>query len=560
MMENKKLDEIFSELEKKYTGSKNVTEETSVSQKNMPDNKSIMQNFVLPNINKSNVGRLMSSQNSINEKSLELFNNKNIVLKINKEILDIKDINFEIEKKLFQHDQLQIQFTIASEEIDKYYGYVFSLNNILEMELVNKEGKFKKVFHTFNIENIDIEESMGERAVVNIKTLSATFQLSRFLKLRAFQSLGITYRQIAETIMAEYPDITLHIGNEFDRNIEKIYIQYYESDWDLLVRVCKDINVPMASHLDEIIMGNELNLEVYNAELDNAVYGRGREGENIIFKVKEATDLYNTGERVKITLADQGSQGEKGTDTRIVSKAFLRIQSHYIVNDYELIEMTHEFNQENNIHGGYVTEGKIMKVGGVESVATVTIDFSHGLEKLAGNKFQAYIDEYAGTFNFPYCTEYSSSNSGMFCTPEPSDVVMIYIPKNNENFSYVAGAVNNPGSERFSNPNVRNYTLAGDESSGGAPMFDFQLNSRVFNVNTTDFIGLSSKNNMIMNTKNADVIAENYTANTTNLTEISSGSKSTVAGEISQVSSGGTVTTAGGVYNINGGGNVIINK
>ena len=67
---------------------------------------------------------------------------------------------------------------------------------------------------------------MGERAAVIIETPSATFQMNKILKFRSFQSMEITYRQIAETIMAEYPDITAYIGNEFDRNIEKIYMQY----------------------------------------------------------------------------------------------------------------------------------------------------------------------------------------------------------------------------------------------------------------------------------------------------------------------------------------------
>ena len=235
------------------------------------------------------------------------------------------------------------------------------------------------------------------------------------------------------------------------------------------------------------------------------------------------------------------------------------MKDNYVVNDYELIEISHEFEALKN-SVGYIIEGKVLKIGGTDGIATMTVDFSHGLEKSAEKKSQAYEDEYAGSHNFPYCTEYSSSNSGMFCSPEKGDIVTIYVPQNNENFSYVTGAVNNPGSERFSNPNIRNYTLSGDDSAGGAPMFNFQLNSKVFSVNTTDFIGLNSKNNMIMNTTNANMTAENYTANTKNITEISSGVKSTIAKEISQVSSGKTVATSGGIYNINGGGNVIINK
>lgn len=559
-MKNKSLDEIFNELEEKYSGNNSTIEENSVLRDSNADSISKMQNPVLSNKNNLNIEKILPMENSASVKNFELFRDKDIVLKINKETLDIKDISFDIEKKLFWHDYLRIQFTIPSDVVDKYYGYVFSLDNVLEIELLNKAGKFKKIFHTLNIEKINIEESMGERAVVVIDTLSATFQMSKIMKFRSFQSLGITYRQIAETIMDEYPDITAHIGNEFDKNTEKIYIQYNESDWDLLVRICKDINIPMASHLDEVIMGNEMNLEIYNAELDNAVFGRGREGKNILFNVKEATTLYNTGERVKITLPNQGSQGEEGSDTRIVSKAALRIKNRDIINDYELIEMSHEFSRENNNSGGYVLEGKVVETSSENGIATVTVDFSHGLEKLAGSEFQAYKDEYAGSFNFPYCTEYSSTNSGMFCTPEPEDIVMIYVFDNNENLSYVTGAVNNPGSARFSNPNVRNYTLGGDDGAGGVPMFDFQLNSRVFNVNTTDFIGLNSKNTLVMSTKNADVHAENYTATTENITEISNGTKSTIAGKISQVSTEDTIASAGGMYNVNGGGKVIINK
>ena len=402
---------------------------------------------------------------------------------------------------------------------------------------------------------------MGERAAVIIETPSATFQMNKILKFRSFQSMEITYRQIAETIMAEYPDITAYIGNEFDRNIEKIYMQYNENDWDFLVRICKDMGIPMASHLNEIVMGNEINLEVYNAQLNNAVYGRGRERENIIFRVRESTDPYNTGERVKITLANQGSRGEEGSDTRIVSKALLKIKDNYVVNDYELIEMSHEFETVNN-SGGYIIEGKVMETGGVDGVATMKIDFSHGLEKSAGSKFQAYEDEYAGAYNFPYCTEYSSSNSGMFCTPEKGDVVTVYIPNNNENFSYITGAVNNPGSERFSNPNVRNYTLAGDESAGGVPMFDFQLNSRVFGISVTDNVNMNAKNSMDLGVGNG-----NFNVNAKGKNEIIEGETVVISQNINQTVSGETVINSVGNTTINSGGfsvvkagtNVIIN-
>ena len=67
-----------------------------------------------------------------------------------------------------------MQFTIASEEIDKYYGYVFTLNNVLEIELINKDGKFKKIFHTFNIENINNNDPNWTNLKIKAALLSKT--------------------------------------------------------------------------------------------------------------------------------------------------------------------------------------------------------------------------------------------------------------------------------------------------------------------------------------------------------------------------------------------------
>ena len=86
-MENKSLDDIFSELAEKYSESTNIKKE---------------------NISSHSVGNLQSPVNITGEKLPELFTGKNIILKINKESLDIKDIDFEIDKKLFNHDYLKM--------------------------------------------------------------------------------------------------------------------------------------------------------------------------------------------------------------------------------------------------------------------------------------------------------------------------------------------------------------------------------------------------------------------------------------------------------------------
>ena len=104
----------------------------------------------------------VQNESEITEKPQTYYKGKNIRLRINDEVMDIKDVEMNITKKFSRHDDLFMKFTIKTEEVSKYYSYVFSFDNSLEIELAESDMVFKRVFHTFNIEKIDIEESIGE--------------------------------------------------------------------------------------------------------------------------------------------------------------------------------------------------------------------------------------------------------------------------------------------------------------------------------------------------------------------------------------------------------------
>ena len=183
---------------------------------------------------------------------------------------------------------------------------------------------------------------------------------------------------------------------------------------------------------------------------------------------------------------------------------------------------------------GRVIEGKVMEVSSEEGIAVMTLDLTSGLAKLTDRKSVAYPDKYAGTFNFPYMTPMSQTNTGFWPSPEPNDQVVLMIDDFNESLSYVQGAVNNPGNGRFSDPTVRNFTLPPDPSvtspenvapynqmgmknsssgtygrqgdssgnsaahqSGGRPAAHFQLDSSKFVIDVTDFISFHKRINQI---------------------------------------------------------------
>ena len=538
----------------------------------------------MANSSKNTFGNIMNAQDGsgIVEqiKPQTFYRGKNIRLRINDEVMDIKDVEMHITKEFSRHDELFMKFTIKTKELSKYYSYVFSFDNTLGVELAKSDMDFKRIFHTFNIEKMDIEESAGERSVVLIRTSSATFQMDKIKEFRSFQDMKITYETIIETFKEKYPKMKWFIGQELSQNLVKPYIQYNETDWEFLVRIAGDLNIPLFSHLDSVIMGNEINLMEEDAELRNAIYGKCRDGVNILFKVRNATQGVNAGQRMKIMLPDQGLEGEMGEDVRIVSKAYIRTEGDQVLTDYELIQESHKF--EPILHTefeGKSIEATVMEVVSENGIAKMKIDLSVGLMKAADNgKSQGYRDEYKGGFNFPYMTGFSQSNSGFFCTPESGDIVSLFFNSRNEGHAYVLqGAVNSPGNDRFNNPNVRNYTLGGDDSAGGKPMFDFQLSSKVFNVNVTDSINLNAKNKISNTSENGIEIAgknnvniissEEMTIVSNNLREMIGSNKVLQANNSSEVISGSKNIISSdcnmgtsGVMNISGGGDVIINK
>ena len=453
-------------------------------------------------------GENSNADNAEEMKSQVFYRGKNVRLRINDEVMDIKDVEMNINKEFSKHDDLFMRFTIKNEELSRYYSYEHSFGNTLGVELAKSEMDFKRIFHAFDIVEMGIEENISERAVVTIRTKSATYDMDKTKRFKSYQDMNITYEEMIKPFMEEHSGIEFFLGSELKYKLKKPYIQFNETNWEFMARVANDLNIPLFSHLNSLIMGNKINLMEEEPELRNTRYERSRKGVNLIFRVKGATQAVNAGQRMIITVPGQGPDGEKGQDKRIVSRANIRIDGDQVVTDYELIQEDHEFDPVENVKfEGKSIEGTVMEVVSEDGIAKMKVDLSAGLLKLAdGKRSIGYEDEYKGGFNFPYMTGFSQGSTGFFCTPDKGDRVLVTFLSGNESHAYVfQGAVNSPGNDRFNNPNVRNYTLGGDDSAGGKPMFDFQLNSKVFNVNTTDSINLVTKGTATLSATSGNV-------------------------------------------------------
>ena len=203
---------------------------------------------------------------------------------------------------------------------------------------------------------------------------------------------------------------------------------------------------------------------------------------------------------------------------------------------------------------GIAVEGKVVEVGGVNGIATLTLDFTHGLARLVDRTSRAYEDESAGSWKIPYTSMYSQSNTGFFVTPEKNDVVAVYFPSENETLGYVQGAVNNPGNERASNRDNRNFSSS--PSGNGQPMFDFTLTKEQFVVNVTDLVSLTAANSVNMTSTGGKA---SVSGNTTVDVTCQSSKVSLTTSDVNVQASANVKVKGGSLTDVGGGSSTEIN-
>ena len=469
------------------------------------------------------------------------FHTKNIDIIINDEKLDFKDVDFKISEIMNKHSVLELKFTFSTNEVDKYKGYVYTLMNTIQLELNRMkeigEEDFKAVFDGI-IEDIEITESKGEYSAGKITAYSKSILMDKVPKLRSFQNTNLTVDEVIKEIGAEYPGITIHIDDSLvGKKIPYMMLQIEETDFQFINRMLNIMNYSLSCHLGSLVCGL-LELTVYDLSIETEIYTTIRQNTNLLYKIK-GTNPFNVVEKVNII------DGETEV-VRVVYSSDMWIENDVVQCEMVLLDMNEKQLRykfplmKNRNMMGRVIEGKIIEVSSEEGIAVMTLDLTSGLAKLTDRNSVAYPDKYAGTFKFPYMTPMSQTNTGFWPSPEPNDQVVLMIDDFNESLSYVQGAVNNPGNGRFSDPTVRNFTLPPDPSvtspenvapynqmgmknsssgtygrqgdssgnsaahqSGGRPAAHFQLDSSKFVIDVTDFISLSAKSSVTLDSQNS---------------------------------------------------------
>lgn len=82
---------------------------------------------------------------------------------------------------------------------------------------------------------------------IEIKAVSPTERLDRHKKRQSFQDTGMTYKQVIHKVLAGQGQVQFRWNLKEDRAIGSPIIQYDETDWEFLKRLCSHFHEPLLS-------------------------------------------------------------------------------------------------------------------------------------------------------------------------------------------------------------------------------------------------------------------------------------------------------------------------
>lgn len=458
---------------------------------------------------------------------------KDLVIKAGERILPNTEYNlksFSINFEANNHTKVDIEMELYSDELNSYIQFNRTVDPefIIAMNTLFESKKEELIFSTGHVLNSTFYNSGKNRYFLKIEATSLSEKMDRVKKYRAFQKITLTYEEVVKQIFDDYPNIPYLLNSDrLKETIKAPLIQFKETDWEFLVRVLSRIGLCAFSLANGSISLGFINTEVRKKKYDGnyGKVGYVRERNQSIGYLIESEQSYSLGDVVEIVAPDLKVDGNVVLGK--IEYIYGKFVGQYLLQQKSYI---YPYIPNKNITG-CVLEANVEKVFERDGIAVMEVNLSKGLAKYTSVKsrtnenLKEYPDNKNGRFIFPYTTPYSQSNTGYFCTPETNDVVAVYFPMDEEEYGYVLWAVNNPGNGRFSNPNIRNYTIPIETKDPA--YFDFRLNYDKFNIfaeklidmKTKEELNLKSENIMTMRSKNEYVMAveENMQISSTKL-------------------------------------------
>ncbi|MFC7677700.1 HNH endonuclease [Paenibacillus sp. GCM10028914] len=356
-----------------------------------------------------------------------------------------------IERRVNEHARLKLTGTIPEEMKEACIESDISSNNILVS--LRREGEDVRRLFCGEITELTVRHVRGVYRV-ELEALSLTSRMDIRKKNRSFQNTGMSYDELLDHIIREYPGAdSITVAPEAG-NLDQFTLQYRETDWEFMKRLASrfgTVLIPEATAESGpkfwfgVPEGNVCRLEEEPGFAAGRIWEqRGPDGgvlgdldETPVSPYTVVSDRYvQLGDRIDF----QDQELTVAGSTAVMDGGQIR---------FEYTLMPEEGIRQKPVYNTAITgaslEGRIIDVKQDTVRLHLDIDDSQAKDNAVW---------------FPYSSVYTAEgNSGFYCMPQPGDAVQLYIPGFKEEKALAQGSVRKGGgsSPKTQDPNMKTW-------------------------------------------------------------------------------------------------------
>lgn len=361
-----------------------------------------------------------------------------------------KIIELKIVREINEHAKLKIRGIISEENEDKYVEEAND-KSFINISVNDNENNIKNLFQGI-VTDISIDTQNNVR-ILEIEALSRTYLMDIKKMVRTFQDENYTYMDVINILNNENGNVLAMDNITDDKKIDKLIVQYKETDWELIKRLASHFNAGLIPEcqLDgtKYIIGMRkdgisYSLDEFNYSIKKSIQEYKEKYENGIETLNDMNLIsYEITTNKMLNLCEAVNFNGKNL---YVYKAIIEICDSEFINKYVLRDEKGMKIQKryNDKLIGLSLKGNILDTK--NDVVKIKLDIDSTQNKDTAKWF-------------PYSTVYSSEDgTGWYCMPEVGDAIRLYFPDNEEKNAYAISSVNlkSSNSKKRSDPSVKN--------------------------------------------------------------------------------------------------------
>lgn len=355
----------------------------------------------------------------------------------------------KVTRELNKHAKLYIRGIVDEENIDRYVETADEDSNI-SLALKDDNNLVIDIFQGV-VTNISASVDRNIRTL-EIEALSRTFLMDIKKISRSFQDENSTYSDVFNAIRSGYNNIQILDNITDGAKINKLIVQYKETDWEFLKRLTSHFNVPVVP---------ECHLSDIKCSIGTSGCYKNYDLEEYNYSIKKGLEEY------KLKAQNQVSDLD---DINLISYEVITNKIMYLCN---LVNFKgrcfYVYNSEMELKNGTISnkyelrDERGMKIRKIYNNKIVGISLNGTVLATQNDKVKINL-EIDGSQDisvarwFEYSTVYSSEDgTGWYCMPEIGDAIRLYFPDNEEKNAYAISSVNLNSSnlEKRRDPSVK---------------------------------------------------------------------------------------------------------